>query len=34
LKPEQKNRAYDVIEGKLRRGPDGVIQGKGLKVFP
>lgn len=34
LKPEQKNRAYDVIEEKLRRGPDGEVRGKGLKVFP
>lgn len=34
LKPKQKNRAYDVIEEKLRRGPDGRIRGKGLKVFP
>ena len=34
LKPEQRNRAYDVIEEKLRRGPDGEIRGKGLKVFP
>lgn len=34
LKPEQRNRAYDVIEEKLRRGPDGEIRGKALKVFP
>lgn len=34
LKPGQRNRAYDVIEEKLRRGPDGEVRGKGLKVFP
>jgi len=34
LKPGQKNRAYDVIEEKLRRGPDGEVRGRGLKVFP
>jgi len=34
LKPEQRNRACDVIEEKLRRGPDGAVRGKGLKVFP
>lgn len=35
LKPEQPNRAYDIIERKLRRNPvDGSAQGWGLKVFP
>lgn len=30
----QPNRAYDVIETKLRRSPAGKVNGWGLKVFP
>lgn len=34
LNPEQSNRAYQIIETKLRRGPAGQFHGYGLKVFP
>ena len=34
LDPAQPNRAYDVIERKLRRCPGGKTAGWGLKVFP
>ena len=34
LRPDQPNRAYGIIEKKLRSSPDGSIQGWGLKVFP
>jgi hypothetical protein len=34
LKPEQPNRAYNIIEEKFRRSPDGGIRSWGLKVFP
>lgn len=34
INPSQRNRAYEVIEGKLRRSPAGKIAGYGLKVFP
>ena len=34
LRPQQPNRAYGLIEPKLRRGPGGQIPGYGLKVFP
>ena len=34
LRPEQKNRAYADIESKLRRSPDGKVEGWGLKCFP
>ena len=34
LDPGQPNRAYDVIERKLRRGSGGRTAGYGLKVFP
>jgi hypothetical protein len=34
LRPNQKNRAYDIIEQKFRRGDNGAIRGYGLKVFP
>jgi len=34
LKPEQPNRAYDVIKEKFRQSPDGKTRGWGLKVFP
>lgn len=34
LKPNQENRAYDIIEEKLRRSPQGETEGWGLKIFP
>ena len=34
LYPEQKNRAFSVLERKFRRGPGGKVEGWGLKVFP
>jgi hypothetical protein len=34
LKPEQPNRAYEIIERKLRRSPAGEVSGWGLKCFP
>lgn len=35
LRPEQPNRAWDLIEPKIRRDPrDGRISGWGLKVYP
>lgn len=34
LDPSQLNRAWTIIEPKLRRSPAGVIRGWGLKVFP
>jgi hypothetical protein len=34
LKPEQPNRAYDLISPKFRRSSAGEIQGWGLKCFP
>ena len=34
LDPAQPNRAWDIIEPKLRRSPAGVVRGRGLKVFP
>lgn len=34
LRPSQANRAYGLVEPKLRRGPGGQILGYGLKVFP
>ena len=34
LNPKQANRAYDVIERKLRRNPAGEVKGWGLKCFP
>lgn len=34
LDPAQPNRAWDIIEPKLRRSPAGVVRGWGLKVFP
>jgi hypothetical protein len=34
LRPEQSNRAYDIIAKKLRKSPDGNIKGWGLKIFP
>lgn len=34
LRPDQPNRAYEIIETKLRRSPSGKIDGWGLKCFP
>jgi hypothetical protein len=34
LEPEQRNRAYEIIETKLRRDPKGNVENWGLKVFP
>jgi hypothetical protein len=34
LRPNQPNRAYDTLKTKLRTGPDGRIQGYGLKQVP
>jgi hypothetical protein len=34
LRPQQVNRAYDILEKKFRRSPYGQVQGWGLKSFP
>jgi hypothetical protein len=34
IRPGQRNRAYEIIEPKIRRSPTGDIRGWGLKVFP
>jgi hypothetical protein len=34
LRPQQPNRAFDVVQSKLRHSPAGKIEGWGLKVFP
>jgi hypothetical protein len=34
LRPSQANRAFDIVEKKLRRSPSGEVKGWGLKVFP
>ena len=34
LKPEQQNRAYEIIEKKFRRNSKGNLNGWGLKLFP
>lgn len=34
LRPQQSNRAMEVIKSKWLRGPQGRIDGYGLKVFP
>jgi len=34
LKPEQPNRAYDVLRNKIYVNSDGNIQNWGLKCFP
>jgi hypothetical protein len=34
LDPNQPNRAWEIIEPKLRRSPTGNVAGWGLKVFP
>jgi len=34
LRPDQPNRAYDIIEDKFYRSPGGQMQGWGLKCYP
>lgn len=34
IDPAQANRAYEILEKKLRRSPAGKVRGWGLKVFP
>lgn len=34
LRPDQANRAFDIVAGKFRRSPGGETKGWGLKVFP
>lgn len=34
IKPDQPNRAYDALKPKFRAGPNGKIEGYGLKIFP
>lgn len=34
MNPDQPNRAWNIIEKKLRRSPTGQIDGWGLKIFP
>ena len=34
LKPDQENRAYEIIKGKFHKNGYGKIDGVGLKVFP
>jgi hypothetical protein len=34
VKPDQPNRAYDILEPKFRRGPGDRVLGFGLKIFP
>ena len=34
MNPTQPNRAWDIIEKKLRRSPTGQVEGWGLKIFP
>ncbi len=34
IRPGQRNRAYEIIEPKIRRSPAGDTRGWGLKVFP
>lgn len=34
LEPEQPNRAFEIIEPKIRRSPSGDIDGWGLKCYP
>lgn len=34
LKPDQPNRAFDVLRPKFLRGPEGEVKGWGLKIFP
>ena len=32
--PSQPNRAFEIVERKLWRGPTGAVTGFGLKIFP
>lgn len=34
IRPDQPNRAWDILQPKLRRSPSGKVEGWGLKVFP
>jgi hypothetical protein len=34
MRPHQANRAYEIIEPKLRRSPQGRVEGWGFKTFP
>lgn len=34
LRPDQPNRAYDIIDSKFRRSPQGKAEGWGLKILP
>lgn len=34
LRPDQPNRAYEILEPKIRRSPQGEKSGWGLKIFP
>ena len=34
LRPEQANRTWDVLRPKFRSGPNGEVEGAGLRVFP
>ena len=34
LRPEQPNRAWDVLKGKLFSGHAGCVTGNGMKIFP
>jgi hypothetical protein len=34
LRPDQPNRAFEIIKKKLKSGPDGEIEGWGLKRLP
>ena len=34
LRPDKPNRAYEILEAKFRRSPQGDIRGWGLKTFP
>ncbi|MBP6379088.1 MAG: DUF3800 domain-containing protein [Sphingorhabdus sp.] len=34
LRPDQPNRAYDIIESKFRKNETGIFKGYGFKVFP
>jgi hypothetical protein len=34
LRPDQPNRAFEIIKTKLRKSPKGDVKGWGLKVFP
>ena len=34
LKPEQQNRAYDVLKAKFHKNENGRVEGVGLKIFP